>query len=479
MTKQTRLTSPETNPTTISITELRAALSGRVIAADDAGYDEARAVFYGGIDCRPAVIIWVASVADVSQVVSLARETGLNLAVRSGGHSLAGYSTTDGGIVLDLSEMKALQIDTERRTAWAETGLTAGEYTAVAGAHGLATGFGDTGSVGIGGITLGGGVGYFVRKYGLTIDDLLAADVVTADGRLLRVDAETHPDLFWAIRGGGGNFGVATRFRFRLHEVDTIVGGMLLLPATPDVIESFVAEAEAAPEELSVIANIMPAAPMPFVPAVHHGRLVIMAMLVYTGEVEAGERAIAPFRALATPLADTVGPKPYPQMYEPTGPGPDEEVARSLFIDSVDSRVAETIVEHLQASSAPLAVAQLRVLGGAMARVPAEATAFAHRKRQIMVALGAVYEHREEEAVHEDWVTSFAAALGQGDAGVYVNFLGDEGEGRVREAYPGSTWDRLAAIKGRYDPTNLFRLNQNIAPATEDRTTEQRETTDG
>ncbi|HZA44333.1 MAG TPA: BBE domain-containing protein, partial [Rubrobacter sp.] len=170
---------------------------------------------------------------------------------------------------------------------------------------------------------------------------------------------------------------------------------------------------------------------------------------------------------------------PYPQMYEPTGPGPDEEVARSLFIDSVDSRVAETIVEHLQASSAPLAVAQLRVLGGAMARVPAEATAFAHRKRQIMVALGAVYEHREEEAVHEDWVTSFAAALGQGDAGVYVNFLGDEGEGRVREAYPGSTWDRLAAIKGRYDPTNLFRLNQNIAPATEDRTTEQRETTDG
>src|SRR5918998_3034223 len=392
VTKQTRLTSPETNPTTITISELRAAFSGRVIAADDAGYDEARAVFYGGIDCRPAVIIRVASVADVSQVVSLARETGLNLAVRSGGHSLAGYSTTDGGIVLDLSEMKALQIDTERRTAWAETGLTAGEYTAVAGAHGLATGFGDTGSVGIGGITLGGGVGYFVRKYGLTIDDLLAADVVTADGRLLRVDAETHPDLFWAIRGGGGNFGVATRFRFRLHEVDTIVGGMLLLPATPDVIESFVAEAEAAPEELSVIANIMPAAPMPFVPAVHHGRLVIMAMLVYTGEVEAGERTIAPFRALATPLADTVGPKPYPQMYEPTGPGPDEEVARSLFIDSLDSCAAETIVEHLQASSAQMAVAQIRVLGGAMARVPAEATAFAHRSSRIMVNVAALYE---------------------------------------------------------------------------------------
>ena len=466
MTKQTRLTSPETNPTTVSISELRAVLNGRVIAPDDAGYDEVRAVFYGGIDRRPALIVRAADATDVSRVVALARGSGLELAVRSGGHSLAGYSVSDGGIVLDLSDMKALEIDVEGCTAWAQTGLTAGEYTAAAGAHGLATGFGDVGSVGIGGLTLGGGIGYLVRKHGLTIDDLLAAEVVTADGRLLRVDAETHPDLFWAIRGGGGNFGVATRFRYRLHEVDTIVGGMLVLPATPEVIASFVAEAEAAPEGLSAIANIMPAPPMPFVPAEHHGRLVIMAMLVYAGEVGAGERAVAPFRALATPLADTVGPKPYPEMYEPTGPGPEEEVARSLFIDSIDSRVAETIVEHLQASTAQMAVAQLRVLGGAMARVPAEATAFAHRKRRIMVALGAVYEHREEEAVHEDWVTGFAAALGQGDAGVYANFLGDEGEARVREAYPGSTWDRLAAIKGRYDPTNLFRLNQNIAPVT-------------
>jgi hypothetical protein len=260
---------------------------------------------------------------------------------------------------------------------------------------------------------------------------------------------------------------VATRFRFRLHEVDTIVGGMLVLPATPGVIASFVAEAEAAPEELSAIANIMVAPPMPFLPAEHHGQLVIMAMMVYAGEVEAGERTIAQFRALAAPLVDTVVPKPYPEMYEPMGPGPDEEVARSMFIDSVDDRAAETIVEHLRASSAQMAVAQLRILGGAMARVPVEATAFAHRKRRIMVALGAVYEHREEAAVHEDWVSGFAAALCQGDGGVYVNFVGEEGEARVREAYPGSTWDRLAAIKGRYDPTNLFRLNQNVPPATD------------
>src|SRR5918997_4012801 len=316
VTKQTRLTSPETNPTTITISELRAAFNSRVIAPDDAGYDEARAVFYGAIDRRPAVIIRVASAADVSQVVSLARETGLNLAVRSGGHSLAGHSTTDGGIVLDLSDMKTLQIDTERRTAWAETGLTAGEYTAATGAHGLATGFGDTGSVGIGGITLGGGIGFFVRKYGLTIDDLLAAEVVTADGRLLRADAETHPDLFWAIRGGGGNFGVATRFHYRLHELDSIVGGMLILPATPEVIASFIAEAEAAPDELSAIANVMTAPPMPFVPPEAHGQLIIMAMLVYAGEeVDEGERAIAPFRALAKPIADMVKPMRYPEIY--------------------------------------------------------------------------------------------------------------------------------------------------------------------
>ena len=466
MTKQTHSQRPMANHTTVSIPELRAVLNGRVISSEDADYAMVRAVFYGARSRRPALIVRVADATDVSHVVSLARVRGLELAVRSGGHSLAGHSTTDGGIVIDLSDMKGLEIDVARRTAWAETGLTAGEYTAVAGAHGLATGFGDTGSVGIGGITLGGGVGFLVRKYGLTIDDLLAAEIVIADGELLYVDSDTHPDLFWAIRGGGGNFGVATRFKFRLHEVDTIVGGMLILPATPEVIASFVAEAEAAPDELSTIANVMVAPPMPFLPAEAHGKLVIMAMLVYAGEVDEGERAIAPFRALATPLADTVGPKPYPQMYEPAEPGPDEEVARSLFIDTVDSGVAEKIVEHLQASTAPLAVAQIRVLGGAMARVSADATAFTHRERGIMVALGAVYERPEETAMHEEWVGKFAAALRQGDGGVYVNFLGDEGEARIREAYPRATFERLAAIKGRYDSTNLFRLNQNIPPAT-------------
>jgi FAD/FMN-containing dehydrogenase len=455
------------NPTSISIPQLRAGLNGRVIAPDDPGYDEARTVFYGGIDRRPRVIARAAEASDVSHVVSLARETGMELAVRSGGHSIPGHCVSDGGIVLDLSDMRELDIDAERRTAWAQTGLTAGEYSSAAAAHGLATGFGDTGSVGVGGITLGGGIGLLVRKHGLTIDDLLAADVVTADGELRRVDAETHPDLFWAIRGGGGNFGVATRFQFRLHEVGTIVGGMLILPATPDTIASFIAEAEAAPEELSTIANVMPAPPMPFVPEEHVGRLVIFAIVVHAGGGEAGERAVAPLRKLATPIADMIKEMPYPEVFLPEEEGyHPTAVGRTMFVDAIDRGVAETIVEYLGSSDATMRVAQLRVLGGAMARVPAETTAFAHRKSRMMVNVAAFYDGPEDRAVREAWVADFAAALRQGDGGAYVNFLGDEGEERIRAAYPGATWDRLASIKARYDPTNLFRLNQNVPPAT-------------
>jgi FAD/FMN-containing dehydrogenase len=220
-----------------SFDELRTGVKGRVIVPEDPEYDEARTVFYGGFDRRPAAIVRVANADDVTRVVTLARENGLELAVRSGGHSVAGHSVTEGGIVLDLADMNELRIDPEARTASAETGLTAGEYTTKAGAHGLVTGFGDTASVGIGGITLGGGVGFLVRKHGLTIDDLLDAELVTAGGEQLLVDEGSHPDLFWAIRGGGGNFGVATKFRFRLHQLPAIVGGMLLLPATADVVE--------------------------------------------------------------------------------------------------------------------------------------------------------------------------------------------------------------------------------------------------
>ena len=289
---------------------------------------------------------------------------------------------------------------------------------------------------------------------------------MTADGHLLRVDDEHHPDLFWAIRGGGGNFGVATRFKFRVHAVDSVVGGMLVLPATAETIAGFIAAAEAAPEELSTIANIMPCPPMPFVPEDHHGQLVNLALLACTGDPAEGERAVAPFRALATPIVDMIKTQPYAALYPPEDDSDHPKaVARTMFVDRVDDDAAATIMEYLRASDAPLRVAQLRVLGGAMARVPADATAFAHRLSRILVQIATLYDDPVDKPGRQAWVAEFAAALHQGNTAAYVNFLGDEGDTRVRAAYPGTTWDRLREIKRRYDPDNLFRLNQNIPPA--------------
>ena len=451
----------------LSIPELRAAIDGRVIASSDDGYDQARAVFVGGIDRRPLVIVQAATVEDVQQVVRLAASSGLPLAVRSGGHSNGGLGVVDDGIVLDLRLMRALEIDAAGHTAWVQPGLTAGAYSAAVTERGLVTGFGDTGSVGIGGITLGGGVGYLVRKYGLTIDDLLAADVVTADGELLRVDATDHPDLFWAIRGGGGNFGVATRFQFRLHDLPTFFGGMLILPATSATIAGFIASAAGRARRaldhrqrhaLSAPAIRARGVPRPDRHLQHAG--------VRWADGEASEAAVAPFRALATPIADMVKAQPYTAMYPPEDDSYHPIAAvHTCFVDAIDTATATTIMQHLEASSAMMRVAQLRVLGGAMARVPADATAFAHRQRRIMVNVAALYQDAADAPAHEAWANGFAEALTHGDRSGYVNFLAIEGEARIRAAYPGPTWDRLAAIKRRYDPDNLFRLNQNIPPA--------------
>jgi len=450
----------------LSTAQLADQLKGRVIAPGDPDYDQARKVAQGAIDRRPAAILRAADVDDVVRVIEMARETGLELAIRSGGHSNAGHGVSEGGLVLDLAELRSLDIDVEGRTAWAETGLTAGEYSTAAGEHGLATGFGDTATVGIGGITLGGGVGFLVRKHGLTIDDLLAAEIVTADGELLHVDTDNHPDLFWAIRGGGGNFGVATRLKFRVHELDTIVGGPLILPATPELVASFIAEAQAAPEELSTIVNVMTAPPLPFLPPEAHGKLIVMALLAYCGPVEQADRVVAPFRDLAAPIADMVRPMRYAEMYPPE----DEELRpiaaiRTMFMEGVDLGAAETIVERIRSSDAPMSVTQLRPLGGAMARVPADATAFAHRDKRVMANVASMSLTMEGLPERAAWVRELSADLNQGDDSAYVGFLGDEGEQRVRAAYPARTWERLAAIKAKYDPENVFRVNQNIAPA--------------
>ncbi|HEX6048487.1 MAG TPA: FAD-binding oxidoreductase, partial [Gemmatimonadaceae bacterium] len=428
-------------------------LKGRVITPDDPAYDQARTVFYGGIDKRPSVIARVSGVDDVRRVIAKARNEGYELAVRSGGHSIVGHSTTDGGIVIDLREMSKIEVDPDARTAWVETGATALQVTQALAAYGLVIGFGDAGSVGVGGITLGGGIGFLVRKFGMTIDAVLAAEIVTADGRHLRVDEEHHPDLFWAIRGGGGNFGVVTRLKYRLHELRQFTGGILVLPATPETIAGFAAAALAAPDELSTIGNVMPAPPMPFLPAEVHGQLVIFAMMAFAGDDESASRALAPFRALATPLADMVKPGPYAAMYPPEDPNyRPNAVARTLFVDGIDASKARTIFDSLSKSDG-MRVTQLRALGGAMGRVPADATAFAHRSKPMLVNVAAFIQGEADRAARRAWATELARALQPNDDSAYVGFLTDDGEARIHAAYPGATWDRLARIKSAYDPT--------------------------
>jgi FAD/FMN-containing dehydrogenase len=450
----------------LSIQQLRAELAGPVLGPGDAGYDEARRVFLPSVDRRPAAVVRPADAGEVAYVVSLARDTGLELAVRGGGHSNAGHGTSEGGIVLDLAGLGALEIDADAHIAHAAGGLTSGAVTGAAAPHGLAVGFGDTPSVGIGGLTLGGGAGYLVRKHGLTIDHLLGAEVVTADGSVLEVDADSRPDLFWAIRGGGGNFGVVTRFDYRLHPVDVVTGGMLAFRATPETLAGLVAEAEAAPEELSLIANILLAPPLPFVPPELLGKPLLLVQLVHAGPLDEGVRAVAPLRALAPAVADFVRPMPFTEVFTAEAQdAPPRAVVRTFFSDSFDEGTAGELLDRLRASTAQVAAAQIRVLGGAVARVPAEATAFAHRQRRMMINVAAVYGSPAEDGVHRRWAEDAAAALRQGADAAYVNFLGDEGAERVRAAYPGPTWDRLADVKRRYDPENVFRRNQNVPPA--------------
>lgn len=447
---------------------LASALKGRVITPNGADYDAVRHGVNGKYDRRPAAVIRPANASDVAAVINFAQATDLEIAVRSGGHSTAGHSGTNGGLLIDLRDLRTMDIDAAARTAWVGTGLTAGEITAAVEQHGLIIGFGDAPSVGVGGITLGGGIGYLIRKHGLTIDSLLAAEVVTASGDIVIADETSHADLFWALRGGGGNFGVVTRFKFRLHPLPAFTGGPLVLPATPEVLAGFVAAAEAAPEELSTIVMLLPAPPLPFLPPEVHGKLVLVGAMAFAGEPEAAHKALAPFRALATPVADLVRPAPYSSLYmlAPPEDGRPSVSIRSRFVDHIGLEEARRIVAAMQQCDAPMKLGQIRVLGGAAARVPMDATAFAHRKSRILVAFLAMCETgAETSARYDDWAAAASDALKQDDDGVYVNFLGEQGAAGIRSAYPRATWERLRRVKRQYDPDNLFRLNQNIPPA--------------
>lgn len=446
------------------------ALKGRVVTPRHADYDSIRLASLANADhLRPAAVIRVANAADVAAVLNFAQATDLEIAIRSGGHSTVGYSCSDGGIVIDLRDLNAIDIDAKAMTAWCGTGLAAGEVSRAVEQQNLIIGFGDAGSVGIGGLTLGGGIGYMIRKYGLTADNLLAAEIVTAAGDILMVDAAHHPDLFWALRGGGGNFGVVTRLKFRLHALPSFVGGPLVLPPTPEVIAGFMALSAAAPEELSTIGYLMPLPPAPFIPAEAQGKLAFVGMMAYAGDPAAAAAVLAPFRALATPLADLVRPAPYSSMYD-LDPPPEFRPAvaiRSRFVEAISLADAQAILDAMNACDAPMKMTQIRALGGAFGRVPANATAFGHRDAKIMVAFLAMHGPVPEQAARYDrWAADALASLNPGSAaGAYVNFLADEGKIGLEAAYPAATWNRLRQVKRQYDPENVFRRNQNVPPA--------------
>jgi len=452
--------------------DLRTALDGSssVIVPQDEDYTAARTIGPGGVEHRPAAIVRPTGVTGVARAVRFARDAGAEVGVRSGGHSVFGLGARDGALVLDLRGLDSLDLDVPGRTATAGGGVTAGAYTRAAGTHGLATPFGDTGGVGIGGLTLGGGVGLLARARGMTIDHLLGAEVVTADGEALQVDARTHPDLFWALRGGGGNFGVVTRFRFALGEVSDVVGGVLLAPATPAVVAGLVAAADAAPRELTVILMVMTAPPMPAIPAQWHGRLVVMANLCWSGRLEDADSALAPVREdVATTggaLLDGVRPGPYAGLFEggPEG-GTTVATGRTFFTDGVDEAAAAHLLAELESCDAPMRAAQLRVLGGAVADVPSDATAYPHRAAPVLGNVAAAAPTARAAADYTPWVEALADRLRGGRDGMYANFALDGGEPTARAAYPGGTWARLAGIKRAYDPDNMFRGNVNVLPA--------------
>jgi hypothetical protein len=464
---RTSTISPSTPLTGDRFASLRARLAGDLLTADSADFDAARAVVNLTVNRRPLAIVRAADAEDVAASVSYAREHALPLAVRSGGHSIATYSMIDDGIVVDLSMMKDVRVDPATRTARVQAGATSGDLAGPANAHGLALTTGDTPSVGMGGLVTGGGIGYMVRKYGLAIDSLLAVQIVTANGDILTASADQHADLFWAVRGGGGNFGVITEFTFRLAPVGQIYGGSLVLPASREVLRGYLDYVASAPEELSCIANLSFAPPAPYVPQERVGELVLEILTCWCGNIEEGERALAPLRGLATPVADAVAPIPYPMIYKFTEHlgAPHGGSIRSMFADELSDATLDAALEAVRNSPSPFSLVQFRGLGGALARVPQDATAFAHRDKRYFVAIIAVWlDPSLDSTPMQDWTMSLWQAVRHEGSGVYVNFLEREGADRIRDAYPAATYARLAAVKQQYDPENLFRLNQNIAP---------------
>lgn len=449
-----------------SLEGLQQQLTGELITALHPEYDRARAAVYADIDRRPFAIVRAANALDVAATINTARELGRPLTVRGGGHSMSGFSVQDDAIMIDLSAMKRVTVDPVSQTARVQGGATSNELAMAAHEHDLALSTGDTRTVGIGGLATGGGIGFMARKYGLAIDNLVAAQVVTASGDILRVCESSHADLFWAIRGGGGNFGVVTEFTFRLAPVGRILGGMLVLPANAETLRAYLDYAVEAPEDLTTITNLLLAPPMPMVPNEFVGQPILMIMACWTGDATEGAQVMAKLRALGTPVVDTLGEMAYPDLYRFTDLElpPHAGSIRSMFAHQVSNQSVTALLDAMKQPSSPFSLIQFRAMGGAISRVPVAATAFAHRSQNYFVSIINLWLDVNNAAPHEAWLNATWNAIRLDASGVYVNFLEDEGPERLHEAYPAATYERLAQVKRDYDPTNLFRFNQNIAP---------------
>jgi FAD/FMN-containing dehydrogenase len=445
---------------------------GRLINAGHADYDSARAVWNGAIDRRPRLIARCVGTPDVVAAVRFARDHDLEIAIRGGGHNVAGTAVCDDGIVIDLSAMRAVRVEPANRRAWVQGGALWGDVDHETQAHGLATTGGIVSHTGVAGLTLGGGVGWLMRKHGLTVDNLLAAEVVTADGKRLHASEDEHPELFWALRGGGGNFGVVTSFEFRLHSVGpAVLAGPILWDAADvgEVLRFYRDFAREAPDELGTVVRFGAVPPLPIMPEHLHGRPVVIVGTCYAGPIEDGEEALRPLRAFRKPLFDLVGPAPYVGFQSAL----DSTVAhgwnyywKSTHLPELRDDLIDVVAEHAFSCSSTRSYVAMFHLKGAVGRVAEGATAFGNRQASHAITLDAVWRPGEDFGERDTaWTRKFFAALGRFRDGVYVNFLGgDEDPDRVREAYGDSVYARLADVKTTYDPDNVFHHNQNIRP---------------
>jgi FAD/FMN-containing dehydrogenase len=457
-----------------TVRELELGLAGSVVGPGDQDYETARRTWNHAIDKRPALVVQAGSTDDVSRTVRFARSEGLPIAVRGGAHSVAGFSTCDDGIVIDLGQLKDVQVDAEGRRAFAGGGTTWKAFDAATQQHALATTGGLVSSTGLGGFTLGGGIGHLVRSCGLTCDNLLSAELVTGDGSVVQASDSENPDLFWALRGGGGNFGVVTRFELALHPAGPIVlGGPIFYPGEQgaEVMNAWRGLLGNMPDELTTTVVLVAAPPAPFIPEDWHNKKVVGVVACWAGDAADGEEVVRPLRALGTPIADLLGPIPYldlQQLVDPVWEAGAVNYFTSTFLDRLPDEAVENLVEYQRAAADPPVQAELHIhhLGGAVARVSEESTAFTDRTSPFIINCLARRADLADLAPHIAWAQATRNAMATyGKGHRYVNFVGEGGEDNVRASYPDAVFARLQAVKAQYDPFNAFRFNLNIPPA--------------